>query len=517
MPRVDGEYQVPFPDVQSDTTIESAVHNGIVHDLVDDANFPRPVTAGGTNGRSPTEARANLSVEVRSVVVTNYDDHVFEVGSYFSAVAATAAPNAIDPFVGICLRHSVSGDLWLSAVSQTTGTVYNRRRTTGVWGAWAVSFLNPTDAASKDYVNTTVAATVNTFPSGLQVNGAMEVSQQFGTTAGITVNSYNAADNWTAVISDGVAVVDMQNIVPPGSPSFGTAFRSCFQIKATTGGVIGDNSTDAVRFSQKIEGYRVARLRFGSSAASPVTIAFWVYATVAGTMAVTIFNKATTRSYVTDVIINSGATWEYKTVTIPGDQSGTWLTDNDLGMEIGFSFGAGTSYQATANTWVSALAIGTLGSSTNFFSTANNVVCLTGVIVLPGIQAPTSAQSIFLARPYDEEFATCQRYFQKVSARAGGGTPVASGMVFSATQAQFPMRLAPPMRIAPTIFLNSLVSNYPIRTAGGVISPSALTATLGSVDSIQINATASGMTAGQAAILQLGSPSNPDLMWDARL
>jgi hypothetical protein len=139
MPRVDGEYQVPYPDVIPDTTIESIVHNGIVHDLVFDANFPRPVPAGGTNANNVTSARANLAVEVRGIAVINYDSHVFEVGSFYSAAGATGAPTADVPYVGFCLSNFTSGDLYLSAISQTTGIVYARRRTAGVWNTWTTS------------------------------------------------------------------------------------------------------------------------------------------------------------------------------------------------------------------------------------------------------------------------------------------------------------------------------------------------------------------------------------------
>jgi hypothetical protein len=42
--------------------------------------------------------------------------------------------------------------------------------------------------------------------------------------------------------------------------------------------------------------------------------------------------------------ISVANTWEYKTVTIPGDTSGTWDTDNTAGMTITFGMGTGSTY-----------------------------------------------------------------------------------------------------------------------------------------------------------------------------
>jgi Chaperone of endosialidase len=61
MPRTgSGVYNQPFPNVISDTTIESAVYNGFTRDVETDLNTPRPIVAGGTGATNAAEALENL-------------------------------------------------------------------------------------------------------------------------------------------------------------------------------------------------------------------------------------------------------------------------------------------------------------------------------------------------------------------------------------------------------------------------------------------------------------------------
>ena len=94
MPRNPGTgiYTKPYPDVISDTTIESTVHNGEIADIETDLNTPRPIVAGGTGANNAAGARSNLGAERAMQTVTNYDTHVWENGSFWSAAGATAAP-----------------------------------------------------------------------------------------------------------------------------------------------------------------------------------------------------------------------------------------------------------------------------------------------------------------------------------------------------------------------------------------------------------------------------------------
>ena len=248
--------------------------------------------------------------------------------------------------------------------------------------------------------------------SGMQVNGAMEVSQECGTSS-VSVTSGVTGfgpDGWQVYWVGSTPAFALQQVSTPTPPA---GFQFALQLKATTGDAgFGGTSSHRSMLYQHIEGYRISRCDFGKSTAKPISIGFWVYATVTGTMSVALTNAAANRSYVTNVTINAAATWEFKTVAIPGDTSGSWGTTNGIGARIKFSFGTGSTFRTTANTWSAGNYDGT-SSTGNFWASNNNLVAITGVIVLPGLELPTSSNVPLLMRSFDEEYWLCQRYYQK--------------------------------------------------------------------------------------------------------
>lgn len=260
--------------------------------------------------------------------------------------------------------------------------------------------------------------------NGMQVNGSMEVSQENGTTSLTLANG--SADKYAADCFGGAynhaaatAVVTSQNVAPPGSPAFGACFRNVIQLKATTA-LSSPAAGDYGLVTQRIEGYRVARLGFGNANAQSVSIGFWVYATIAGTMTLGLRNSAHNRTYLVNIAINNATTWEYKTVTITGDTSGTWLYTTGNGLELGFCFCAGSTFQGTNAAWNSGNYFGT-SSTTNFFASNNNLVCITGVIVLPGIELPSSTRAPLIMRPFDQELMLCKRQLEYIDMGYSGG------------------------------------------------------------------------------------------------
>ena len=147
MPR-DGSniYHQPHPDVVTDTTIESAVYNGFVSDLVIDLNAPRPIIAGGTAAENAEQALMNLSGEKASQVVTNFDSHVWFPGSFRCANTASGSPVSGHIFAGLVYSADpvsyppANQNVIIHATDldddAVPGTLYVREKKTGVWGAW---------------------------------------------------------------------------------------------------------------------------------------------------------------------------------------------------------------------------------------------------------------------------------------------------------------------------------------------------------------------------------------------
>lgn len=177
---------------------------------------------------------------------------------------------------------------------------------------------------------------------------------------------------------------------------------------------------------QRIEGINVADLAWGTFSAQPVTVSFWLFTNVpVGTLLpVAIRNGAGNRSYVT-TITTQALTTRYS-VTIPGDTSGTWATDNTTGLELVLDIGSGSNLNASAaNTWTASAA--TRVSSAYSFIASEAYFTLAGAQLEAGSVATTFEQ-----RPYPVELALCQRYFSSfASLIVSGHGAAASSAIYA--------------------------------------------------------------------------------------
>ena len=250
--------------------------------------------------------------------------------------------------------------------------------------------------------------------SGMQINGSMGVSQEKGVAGAASTAGY-MCDGWTQY-NQGAQVVGGRTM-PLGNDTGFSTYLECI-----TNTALASLTASALSLVyHPIEGYRAARLSFGFATAQPITIGFWTAHFRAGLYALRVGNAAGNRNYVTTYTQNVSNVWEYKTVTIPGDTTGTWPIDNTVGLGLEFIRAAGTDWHtATPNTWVGgnaksvAGAVNGVGATSDFFR-------LTGVVVLPGIEAPSAARSPLIMRPYDQELLTCRRYWEPLPVLATCG------------------------------------------------------------------------------------------------
>jgi hypothetical protein len=240
------------------------------------------------------------------------------------------------------------------------------------------------------------------------INGDMRIDQRYeGTAATInTENNYTyVVDRWNGygTSSDGVFTLQRSATAPSGFSN---------SLLATV--ITADASISAFQFyifEQFIEGYNIDDLAWGTANAQSVTLSFWVRSSVTGTFSGSVANNAYDRSYPFTFVINSANTFEYKTVTIPGDTTGTWLTDNGIGIRLYFDLGSGSSNKGTAGAWAGVGYTGATGS-VNLISTLNATFYITGVQLEVGTVATP-----FERRPYATEFSLCERYFQKIGGK----------------------------------------------------------------------------------------------------
>lgn len=228
------------------------------------------------------------------------------------------------------------------------------------------------------------------------INGDMRIHQRGGA---VTTGGGFPVDRFVALRSGGAATFTAQQstVVPAG-------FTHSLLYQVGTGASPG--SSDFSGLIQLIEGLNVADLAWGTASAQPITVSFKVRSSVTGTFAFAIRNGASNRSYVASFTINSANTFEDKAVVIPGDTSGTWATDNSIGLSLIFDLGVGASLSTTAGSWQAGNFIGLTGG-TKLISTSSATFYVTGVQIEAG-----STATPFERRQYGQEVMLCQRYYE---------------------------------------------------------------------------------------------------------
>jgi hypothetical protein len=238
------------------------------------------------------------------------------------------------------------------------------------------------------------------------INGDMRIDQRnagaSGTAIGYTI------DRWTFASSLSTKGTWQQNagsVTPPAGYTnyLGFTSNSAYSVGAT----------DYFTFGQVIEGYNIADFGFGTANAKTITISFWVRSSLTGTFGGALQNSGSSRCYAFSYTISSANTWEQKTITVTGDTTGTWLTNNGTGLGIYFSIGCGTTYSGTAGSWSSSVYVSATGAQ-SVVGTNGATFYITGVQLEVG-----SVATPFERRLYAQEIALAQRYFWAVNGQVG--------------------------------------------------------------------------------------------------
>jgi hypothetical protein len=229
------------------------------------------------------------------------------------------------------------------------------------------------------------------------------VFDQRNNAASVTATTANlyTLDRWQSIASQNSKFTITQNAGALTAPAgfikyLGITSSSAYTVLAA----------DYFGIQQSIEGLNMADFGWGTANAVTVTVSFWVRSSLTGTFGGVINNNDNTRSYPYTYTISAANTWEQKSVTIPGDTSGTWLTTNSTGLQLRFGAGVGSTYSGAAGAWSSTFYISATGA-TSVVGTNGATFYLTGVQLEKG----TTATS-FDYRPYGTELSLCQRYYE---------------------------------------------------------------------------------------------------------
>jgi hypothetical protein len=215
---------------------------------------------------------------------------------------------------------------------------------------------------------------------------------------------------------------------------------------------------DCVEIFTPVEGYRAARLNWGTPQAQPLTYAFAMFS-VAGTFFIRILNGATNRSYYQELVSPSQG-WHFYTGTIPGDTAGTWNKDTGVGLYFQVFLAGKDTTAAPVGVWGTGIPVQTPNNG-NLMSASVSNVCLTGIYLGAGAMTIPESALPNLMRPSGDELTICQRY----SERGIGPTFLISGLPAGIVQVIGPIEYATTKRISVNNIIYSGTWQY---YSGGV-------------------------------------------------
>jgi hypothetical protein len=234
------------------------------------------------------------------------------------------------------------------------------------------------------------------------INGAMVIDQRNAGASFTPGDGIYSLDRWRCFQSVASKYSVQQNAASVTPPTGFTNYLGATSLSAYT-----PTGSDYFFLSQAIEGYNIADLGFGTANAKTITLSFWVRSSLTGSFGALVYNNSYSRTYPILYTISSANTWEYKTITIAGDTSGTWLTTNGLGIGVGFCLGAGSTSSAASGSWTSTGSIFGVTGQTQVVGTNGATFYITGVQLEVG-----STATPFERRLYGQELTLCQRYYQ---------------------------------------------------------------------------------------------------------
>lgn len=274
-----------------------------------------------------------------------------------------------------------------------------------------------------------------------------------GTSIGpITSGSGNpyTANAWRCFIAGSASATVTQ---VSGGSDYGQTRIGAALAQVTSNAAASPGASDVNAFLQRIEGYNILNFAMGSLWGGSITLSFWVKASIAGTYSVAFRNGGSPgpRSYISNYTVNAANVPEFKSITIPIDQSGisNWNFSNSTGLEVAFDLGSGSTSEGAANTWLSTSSYRTVGSvrviGTNGASIAFSRVQLEfGTVNTP-----------FESRPMQVEEALYYRYRCTSGGNVSFTQPGNSGATVQRLSYPFPVEMRAIPNVVPTFVIGS--------------------------------------------------------------
>ena len=245
----------------------------------------------------------------------------------------------------------------------------------------------------------------------LLINGNCAVSQR-GTVSSQSNDHYSAIDRFEIQVGSSGAVTSTQSTTVPT----GEGFNNSLKVDVVTNNGGSEDASDYLLIMQKLEGFDLQQLKYGTSSAVPLACSFYVRSNLTGTFQfqIEVPDSGSYKYYNKTYTIDSADTWEKKTINIIANTNSSAIPDdNTEGLRVQWQLVGGSNY--SSGTYTDGAWHGTganrLSSSVNnpFARSTDNEFLLTGVQLEVG-QNPTA----FEHEPFERTLAKCQRYYHLV-------------------------------------------------------------------------------------------------------
>jgi hypothetical protein len=224
--------------------------------------------------------------------------------------------------------------------------------------------------------------------------------------------------NNSTVATPGVVTVSAETNAAMMPNSQASSVIKCLVSTAAVevAGAVG--AGDIYSISQFIEG-QFAKELYGKT----FTISFWARSTEVGNFYVAVGNNDSNRYYCSKFTIDTANTWEFKTIVIPHDTTGTWLKTSGVGLRVNIVLQNGSTRQGTADTWHAANVQSGADITNTWLYTLNNAFYISQLMVNEG---PYAAPFQLFGGTFDTDLRACQRYYYRNTlnrnVNSGGGT-----------------------------------------------------------------------------------------------
>jgi hypothetical protein len=275
----------------------------------------------------------------------------------------------------------------------------------------------------------------------LIINGDMHIHQRTTSKTGITSTGLDVQDRFSRVMGGaGTWTQTSDTDVPTGQ-----GFTKSMKWDCTTAATLTDpGQIFSVRYIW--EGQDLQLLKYGSSNAEKLTVAFWIKSPKTGTHIVSLYAHDDNRHVSKAYTIASANTWEKHVCSFPGDTTGVIDNDNGHGisLEIGLSAGSNYTSGTLATSWASYTAANSYVGQVNCADNTANNIFITGVQVEVGEYDATTIPA-FQHETFADSKTRCQRYF------IGDSELVPTAQATSASVIQGLPQFRTEMRASPTV------------------------------------------------------------------